>query len=174
VIVDPETNTHYFFWLSDGYKLLDYEPIQVREVSGRKILVSRAHYSSLTIWLDPLIINGKPVIRFCDIVHTPICLSRSKIHFGEIRKLAGIDKLRLELIVVPFFMEQIDDRLIDPRKISGYSDRIVHGKPPKRFEFKVEDSRSYFAIGREPPVPGNLPSDIRALLWPNKAYTNNE
>lgn len=168
--MDPETNIHYFHWLLDGYKFLDYEPVQIRYLCGRPIVVSRFHWFVLTVWLEPLMFRNKPVVRFVKAFHTPISLSDSNVHYGELSRLSGEERFWFRRVYIPFLIDQASKSIeIREDQIRGYSDKIVQNKPPKEYEFKLDNMKCYVIVSREPPVPEQLPPDVRLLLWPSHA-----
>lgn len=174
---ETEPNLHYFYWRWDVYKRDDYEPVKIYG-KPREILASRYHWFILTVWPEPKLLAGKPVVDFFEITkllgnrilafHTPLAISESSlVHFGELQELSAIESFLFYYLYLPFLRKEARKRArANLRGARGYISKLVQTSPPENYLLDFGKIKAYFVVSDRAPSPSTLPQEISSLLWP--------
>ncbi len=141
---------HYFYWTLDAYKPFDYEPVMVHTTGKSVIVLSRFHWHITTIWTEPVIHKGKPSIHFTKFIHTPIVESSSyEWRYLDIEPtIPHAERIKSTTFYLPLFDRILSQKQYAFQKKRSYSHRIVQGRVPSRYAFRLKDIKQAVVIGR--------------------------
>jgi len=129
--LDIDTKVHSFYWPLDGYKKDDYEPVGI----NGKIAFTRFHYHGLCIWEKFSVSEGKPIVTFSPIVHTPILCTQSKPIFRYPSDL----KRRIELYFLLGILKKNKINSNLKYELENYSNKLVNEDVPEKSLFTLKD-----------------------------------
>jgi hypothetical protein len=132
--------------------------------SNQPVVISRFHWNILTLWVNPPVIEKKPVIRFTRGVHTPMCFSPHCIYVGKTRYLGALDEIWLEGLLRYFKREMSKTRHIANSQITGYRSIIEEKKPPSQYSFDLSNIKCYVCICENPPKSKDIPKQLQRIL----------
>lgn len=131
---------------------------------------SRYHWHVLTVWTDPIIDRGKPVVDFSFGTHTPIVLTKKgNLHVVEFEELESDERYWLHVVYIPILNELLKGkRKLKSQPNRGYSNKIVSGDEaeksvPKDYRFRIPVMRVAIVIGHFP-RQDELDAEIRAKM----------
>jgi hypothetical protein len=134
------SSIHSFYWLSDLYKLHDYEPVAV--CKDDRSCLTRVHYHGLVVWQEFTEYKNKPVVYFKSLFHTPVICSVQKITFWEPDNY--IDRAVLKGYFIPKILEMRNEDQLN-YTVTGYSDKMVKENVPEASKFTWNDLK-YFVL----------------------------
>jgi hypothetical protein len=147
----------------DVYKPYDYEPVLIHSGNNeKKVVISRFHWKTATIWFDTFTTNGKPHIAFIRGFHTPIVRSTNYDRWFMLKTDDLIEKINFNTNFYNFEKLLTDpDAMFNGNQID-YADLVINEPVPQEYRFVLDDIRSLVVIGHfDQDV---LPPAIRKLL----------
>lgn len=129
-----------------------------------KIVISRFHWKTATVWFNPYLTDGKPDIAFILGFHTPIVKCTNYNYYlmmkPENADPKGIAEFAANYYNFSKFMKD-PDAMFDSTEIA-YSDNVSDEDIPEEFRFSLDDVRSMVIIGNFDQY--RLPNALQKLL----------
>ena len=160
----------------DLYKFNDYEPVRVYE-TPRILVASRYHWSVLTLWTQPLLSEGKPVVSFFFGTHTPIICSSKKSRMNVLQlkdePLTVDEDYWLKTVDLPLLKKMKQKSLVrEVSRKTGYGDILATEEEStsavsEKYIFDISRMKIAVIIG-PPPKPSDFPTEISTEIWPSE------
>jgi hypothetical protein len=132
---------------------------------GTPIVVSRFLHSVIIVWLDPVLVKGKPILYSAKGMNTVVSDQNANVFIEEIETLSADETFWLHGVYLPLLRRSLT-KDYDMSDLSGYSDRIVRGKTSSEHTFDISNCKCFIVIGKTPVQPRTLLKDINSILTP--------
>jgi hypothetical protein len=163
--------THSFYWPFDWNKIDDYEPLAVCERD--RTCLSRVHYRTIVIWQGFTENQGRPVVYFTRLAHTPVICSRQRAAFREPSQAEDRWAIKQFLKVLKKMRSEDQGNYT----VDAYSDRIVDEDVPTEDRFTWDKINNFILIApatkiEDLSVSNHLRDELNSILMKMNAFSS--